>query len=144
MDYCSPTEAELSPLPNQYETDVTAFRAELMESLSFARNLAAETIQQAQMKYKVQYDRKAKSDQYRIGEWVLVKFPSEESGKQRKLSRPWHGPYRVMSMTDTDVTAIKIYFPEDGSIKIHQSRVSPCPVSGMAEENKDPAIHLNG
>ena len=66
---CSPTEAELSPLPNQYETDVMAFRAELMESLSFARNLAAETIQQAQMKYKVQYDRKAKSDQYRIGEW---------------------------------------------------------------------------
>ena len=129
MDCRSPTDAELSPPSNQSETDVAAFRAELMESLSFARSLAAETIRQAQMKYKVQYDRKAKPDQYRIGEWVLIKFPSEESGKQRKLSRPWHGPYRVMSLTDADITAIKIYFPEDGSIKVHQSRVSPCPVS---------------
>ena len=99
-----------------------------MESLSFARTLAAETIQKAKMKYKVQYDRKAKPDRYRIGEWVLIKFPSEESGKQRKLSRPWHGPYRIMNLTDTDITAIRIYFPEDGSIKVHQSRVSPCPV----------------
>jgi len=60
------------------------------------------------MKYKVQYDRKAKPDQYRIGEWVLIKFPSEESGKQRKLSRPWHGPYRVISLKEADITAIKI------------------------------------
>ena len=82
----------------------------------------------AQMKYKMQYDHKAKPDQYRIGEWVLIKFPSEESGKQRKLSRPWHGPYRIMDLTDIDVTAIRIYFPEDGSIKVHQSCVSPCPV----------------
>ena len=72
------------------------------------------------MKYKVQYDHKAKPDRYRIGEWVLIKFPSEESGKQRKLSRTWHGPYRIMNLTDTDITAIRIYFPEDGSIKVHQ------------------------
>lgn len=88
MDCRSPTEAELSPPLNRNETDVTAYHEDLMESLSFARTLAAETIQKAQMKYRVQYDRKAKPDQYRIGEWVLIKFPSEESGKQRKLSRP--------------------------------------------------------
>ena len=33
-----------------------------------------------------------------------------------------------MSLTDTDITAIRIYFPEDGHIKVHQSHVSPCPV----------------
>ena len=33
-----------------------------------------------------------------------------------------------MDLTDTDVTAIRIYFPKDGSIKVHQSLVSPCPV----------------
>ena len=59
---------------------------------------------------------------------MLIKFPHEESGKQRKLFRPCHGPYRTMKLTDTDVTAIKIYFPEDGTIKVHQSRVSPCPL----------------
>ena len=128
MDCRSPTEAELSPPLNSSETDVTAYREELMKSLSLCRNLAAETIQKAQEKYKLQYDRKAKADRYRIGEWVLIKFPHEESGKQRKLSRPWHGPYRIMSLTDMDITAIRIYFPEDGHIKVHQSRVSPCPV----------------
>jgi len=65
MDCRSPTEAGLSPPSNQNETDVTAYREELMESLSFARTLAAETIQKAQTKYKVQYDRKAKPDQYK-------------------------------------------------------------------------------
>ena len=33
-----------------------------------------------------------------------------------------------MKLTNTDVIAIKIYFPEDGTIKVHQSRVSPCPL----------------
>lgn len=28
----------------------------------------------------------------------MVKFPQDESGGQRKLSRPWHGPYRITSL----------------------------------------------
>ena len=31
----------------------------------------------------------------KIGDWMLVYFPADESGKQRKLSHPWHGPYRM-------------------------------------------------
>ena len=64
---------------------------------------------------------------HRIGDWVLVRFPQEESGRQRKLSRPWHGPYRVTERHDPDVTVVKIYFPEKGPIQVHQSRVCPCP-----------------
>jgi len=52
-----------------------------MKSLPLARSLAAETIQKAQGNYKMQYDHKAN----RNGEWVLIKFPHEESGKQRKF-----------------------------------------------------------
>ncbi len=63
---------------------------------------------------------------YRLGEWVLVRFPSDETGKQRKLSRPWHGPCRVLSTSGPDVMAQKVYFPEDGQIQIHQSRVCDC------------------
>ena len=33
-----------------------------------------------------------------------------------------------MKLTNTDVIAIKIYSSEDGTIKVHQSRVSPCPL----------------
>ena len=99
-----------------------------MLSLASARQLANETIHKAQKKYKAQFDYKAKPDRFRVGEWVLIKFPHEESGKNRKLSRPWHGPYRIITMTDTDITATRIYFPEDGSIKVHQGRVTKCPM----------------
>ena len=127
MDCRSPTEAALLPPSALQPVAVEDYREELILSLSSARSTAAECIQKAQAKYKAQYDRKATSRTYRPGEWILVKFPCDESGKQRKLSRPWHGPYRVVSTAGPDVTAQKVYFPEDGQIQIHQSRVSDCP-----------------
>ena len=146
LDCRSPTEAELTPPTEWSPISVTDYREELFLSLSSARQLAVETIQEAQRKYKAYYDQKAKADRFRLGEWILIKFPHEESGKQRKLSRPWHGPYRIMKLTDTDVTAIKIYFPEDGTIKVHQNRVSPCPMGLPAgcywygEKHKCPSL----
>jgi len=126
VDCRSPTEAELTPPSTWNPISVTDYR-ELFLSLSSVRQLAVDTIQEAQKKYKAYFDCKTTAERFRLGEWVLIKFAQEESGKQRKLSRPWHGPYRIMKLTDTDITAIKIYFPEDGTIKVHQSRVSPCP-----------------
>ena len=84
-------------------------------------------MQKAQKRYKVQYDRKSTKTKYRLGDWVLVRFPHEETGKQRKLSQPWHGPFRVVSCDNPDITVVKIYFPQDGQIQIHQTRVTPCP-----------------
>ena len=49
-----------------------------------------------------------------MGEWVLIRFPHEETGRLRKLSRPWHGPYKITEENDPDVTAVKVYFPEEG------------------------------
>ena len=98
-----------------------------MISLSSARELAASNIRAAQKKYKCQYDKKSQPVPFRLGDWVLVRFPQEESGKQRKLSRPWHGPYRIITKSDPDVTVVKIYFPEEGQIQVHQSRVCSCP-----------------
>ena len=76
LDCRSPTEATLLPTHPLEPTDISNYREELMLSLSSAR----------QRKYKTQYDRKATQHKYQIGDWVLVRFPNEESGKQRKLS----------------------------------------------------------
>ena len=56
-------------------------------------------------------------------------LPSEETGKLRKLSQPWHGPYQIISRDDPDVTVTKVYFPDDPPLKIHQLRIKNCPVS---------------
>ena len=55
------------------------------------------------------------------------RFPAEETGLGRKLSHPWHGPYRIVSRKDPDVTATKVYFPEEGQVQVHQQRTTRCP-----------------
>ena len=73
------------------------------------------------------YDKKSVPSQLQVGDCVLVRFPQDEVGKMRKLSRPWHGPYRILSKEGPDVTVIKVYFPQDQAIRVHLSRVTPCP-----------------
>ena len=83
LDCRSPTEAALLPTHPLEPTDISDYQEELMLSLSAARDLAAKSIRRTQRKYKTQYDRKATQHKYRIGDWDLVRFPNEESGKQR-------------------------------------------------------------
>ena len=92
VDLRSPTEAAYLPLTQSPSTTLEDYREELMVSISSARNLAAEMIQKAQTKYKSYNDQNARKTHIRVGDWVLVRFPHEESGRNRKLSKPWHGP----------------------------------------------------
>ena len=103
------------------------YREELILSLSSARQLAAESIKSAQARYRRTYDKLSREVNYQLGDWVMIRFPQEETGKRRKLSRPWHGPYRIIERRDPDITAVKVYAPQDGQIHVHQNRVAPCP-----------------
>lgn len=127
-DLRMPTEAAFLPPSSVIPTDVDDYREELMFSLSSAREIATQNIQKSQKQYKKHYDAKATSAKFKVGQWVLVRFPQEESGRQWKLSRPWHGPYWIIFQDDPDLTVQKVYFPSDGSIQIHQSRVTTCPL----------------
>ena len=62
-----------------------------MLSLATARELAVQSIKAAQSRYKKMYDKRAKVVDMRVGDWVFVRFPQDETGKQKKLSRPYHG-----------------------------------------------------
>ena len=126
-DCRTPSEAALLPPSTLQPATVEDYREHVMLSLSSARKLAVQSIKQAQGKYKAVYDRKAVLSQLKVGEWVLVKFPQDEIGKLRKLSRPWHGPYRIVSREDPDVSVVKVYCPLEKPVRIHLSRVTPCP-----------------
>ena len=104
------------PPESMEPADVSDYREELVTSLSSARELAVDSIRAAQARYKHYYDRKSRPVTLKLGDWVLIRFPKDEAGKQRKLSRPWHGPYRVTQRNDPDVTAIKVYYPDEGPI----------------------------
>ncbi len=60
----------------------------------------------AQGRYKFYYDRKAHS------QTAFVRFPQDETGKRRKLSRPWHGPYRVTDLPEPDVCLTSINYSQ--------------------------------
>ena len=112
-DFRTPTEVYFMPASPVYVGAVEDYREELMVSLSSARELTVENIQKAQEKYKRNYDRRVStpSSPMKCGDWVLVHFPHEESGPNRKLSRPWHGPYRIISVNDPDLSIVKCVFP---------------------------------
>ena len=105
-------------------TSIRDYREELVLTLSTARETALESIRKAQHRYKEGYDRRAENYSYCVGDWVLIRLPSEETGQLRKLSCPWRGPYRVTSCNETNVTAVKVYFPREDPIQL---RVKPCP-----------------
>ncbi len=103
------------------------YREQLVLSLSSTRELAAKSIKTAQGKYKERYDQKAAFSPLRVWDWVLVRFPQEETGRQRNLSRLWHGPFRIVARQDPDVTVIRVYSPQDREMRVRLSRVTPCP-----------------
>ena len=129
IDCRTPTEAAYLPPTPLHPADVSDYREELTLSLSSARELAADHIRKAQKRYKSNYDksRGAKPACLKTSDWILIRFPQEEQDSNRKLSRPWHGPYRVTTLEEPDVCAVKVYFPQDPQIRVHQSRVKLCP-----------------
>ena len=46
-----------------------------------------------------QYDKHAKESPVKVGDRVMVHVPASDKGKTWKLMRPFHGLYRVISMT---------------------------------------------
>jgi len=89
FDCHSPTEAALLPPSTIQPTDVADYREELSLSLFSARELAAKTIQKAQKRYKDQHDKYLSPTEYGLGDWVLVRFPHEETGCHVVTSMAW-------------------------------------------------------
>ena len=98
LDCKSPMEAALLPPEHPDPVNVEDYREQLIISSSSVRKLAATSIE---------------APRHAIRR-VLIHFPHEETGRLRKLSRPWHGPYRITEENDPDVTAVKVYFLEEG------------------------------
>ena len=53
-------------------------------------------------------------------------MPSKVQGKDRKLARPYHGPYRVLNVTPTNAEVALIDRPRNPSIFVSLTRVRRC------------------
>ena len=53
----------------------------------------------------------------KTGDWVLVRFLHEETGRMRRLTITWHGPFRILSQSNSDVTVSNVYSPMIHTLK---------------------------
>jgi hypothetical protein len=122
-----PTETALSQPRTVYQLDFADYRSELVANLSDAWALAHKNIDAAQVKQKKQYDKKSKDMHIVVGDRVMVYMPGTVKGKAWKFARPYHGPYRVLAVTPTNVEVKLVDRPQDASIFVSIDRVRSCP-----------------
>ena len=108
------------------------YREQLMLSLSSARDLAtqsnSEGVGTVQAELRQAFDlHNYTFENRRLGAGAHATGRVGTSGPQRNLLRPWHGPYRIISISDPDVLVTKVYFPQYRTLQVHQSRVKACP-----------------
>ena len=94
------------PIP-AHMFDAADYRTKLVTRLTQTWNLACPCITKAQ---KVQYDKHAKP---RISDRVIIYVPHEMSGKDQKLSLPYHVPYRITDIHSSCVSVKPVYKPDD-------------------------------
>ena len=56
----------------------------------------------------------------------MVFMQSETTGKQRNLSLPYHGPYRVIDVTDNNVSVRPVDKPDESPMLVNMERVTKC------------------
>ena len=121
-----PTESALTQPRTPYMIDVDNYKTELVTSMSDAWKIAQENIKVAQTKQKTQYDKRSKESKFSVGDRVMTYMPGAVQGKNWKLSRPFYGPYRILSLTPTNAEIRLVDKPSDPAIFVSLNRLRPC------------------
>ena len=121
-----PTETVLTHLVSPYIVDVEDYRCDLVTRMSHAWAIAKEKINSAQQTQKFQFDKTTKVPKLSVGDRVMVYMPIEVQGKTRKLARPFHGPYRILSLTPNNAEVALVEKPGQQSIFVSLNRVRLC------------------
>ena len=123
-----PTATCLSHERTPYMVDIDDYRTQLTCGLSECWKIAAEQVKTAQLHQKKYYDRKSKQKEISVGDRVMIHTPHEATGKAWKLARAFHGPFRVLSVTPTNIDseARLVDRPEQSPIFVSRSRVRRC------------------
>lgn len=62
-----------------------------------------------------------------VGERVFVFMPAEKTGKNRKFAHPYHGPYPVMEVNESNAKVVRVDLPQETSILVALDRLRHFP-----------------
>ena len=128
-----PTETVLSQKRSVYSVNLDDYKVELASNLSEAWELARENILVAQEQQKTQYNKKSRTIDLKVGDRVMVFNPGELHGKDKKIIRPYYGPYRILTLTPTNAEVKLIEDPMADPIFVARERIRLCyPEQGTA------------
>ena len=132
-----PTDEVLFPLVECREVIVGTYLEETTAMFSDAWELARKRIKKSQEQQKKQFDKRATSPSYQVGDRVLLHMPAKTSGELRKLALPNQGPYRITKILSTGVLIIPEDRPQATPLRVNWDRLRKCPADLILR--KDPA-----
>ena len=93
----------------------------VVSTMAEAWDFAQKCIGRAQSQQKSLYDRKSRPPNFAVGDRVILIKPAQKTGEARKLSRPYHRPYRVVQL---DTNTARVDCPQDDTILVVLNRLS--------------------
>ena len=64
---------------------------------------------------------------FAIGDRVFVYKPSTKTGKAYKFAKPFHGPYRILTLHEGGADVVLIERPKEASIRVPFEHLRVCP-----------------
>ena len=78
--------------------DTRDYKEEMSHCIATAWELAQSQVEKAQGHQKFFHDKAAKQPNIKVGDRVFVFHPAKRKGKAYKFSRPFVGPYRLLTL----------------------------------------------
>ena len=86
-------------------------------------------VSRKQQKQKAQHDKRARDFAFSPEDRVFVYMPAIKSGPAYKLTRPYKGPYHVITVHPNGVELQSVDHPKAKTIRVALNRVRYCPTA---------------
>ena len=120
-------EVDLFLPPNSYAEQVREALKQAYENVAKTRDVKMD-------KVKLRHDRKVRAADYKKGDRVWLLDTTTETGKSKKLSRQWKGPYVIEEVIGPVNYCIRSTAPNSRPSVVHKNRLKMCYSSKIAEE----------
>lgn len=102
-----------------FDNHIEALRSRLQE----LHELTSQHKTKARKRYEAQYNKKAKSVEFKVGQFVFLHVPSLKRHRTKKLSKLWKGPYKILEVLSPYNVVLKLRRRE---VVVHVNRIKPC------------------
>ena len=121
-----PVDVMLGALPPHQPKDVPAYIGDQHKSLNTAYSTVRSHIQSAHERNKQRHDASKPYLPYTVGDQVWLHVPAVKTGRSKKFSSQWHGPYTILDKISATNYRIKLVGSPAKDIVVHHNKLKLC------------------